>query len=72
MELPQMKSIWIDEDQEMEKLYGFQVRQRFMNGPSTDSDEDADEDLGIVLVDSEKLAFCRTRTTSNCPLCPIT
>ncbi|CAD6628889.1 HN1_G0055460.mRNA.1.CDS.1 [Saccharomyces cerevisiae] len=57
MELPQMKSIWIDEDQEMEKLYGFQVRQRFMNGPSTDSDEDADEDLGIVLVDSEKLAL---------------
>ncbi|EJS43428.1 gic1p [Saccharomyces arboricola H-6] len=57
MELPQMKSIWIDEDQEMEKLYGFQVRQRFMNGPGTDSDEDADEDLGIVLVDSEKLAL---------------
>ena len=28
-----------------------------MNGPSTDSDEDADEDLGIVLVDSEKLAL---------------
>ena len=52
-----MKSIWIDEDQEMEKLYGFQVRQRFMNGPSTDSDEDVDEDLGIVLVDSEKLAL---------------
>ncbi|KOG99124.1 Gic1p [Saccharomyces eubayanus] len=57
MELPQMRSIWIDEDQEMEKLYGFQVRQRFMNGPSTDSEEDTDEDLGIVLVDSEKLAL---------------
>lgn len=52
-----MRSIWIDEDQEMEKLYGFQVRQRFMNGPGTDSEEDTDEDLGIVLVDSEKLAL---------------
>ncbi|CAI4053120.1 hypothetical protein SUVZ_15G2130 [Saccharomyces uvarum] len=57
IELPQMRSIWIDEDQEMEKLYGFQVRQRFMNGPGTDSEEDTDEDLGIVLVDSEKLAL---------------
>ncbi|EHN02097.1 Gic1p [Saccharomyces cerevisiae x Saccharomyces kudriavzevii VIN7] len=68
MELPQMKSIWIDEDEEMEKLYGFQVRQRFMNGPSTNSDEDADEDLGIVLVDSEELALANKNNIKLPPL----
>ncbi|CAR27319.1 hypothetical protein ZYGR_0I05930 [Zygosaccharomyces rouxii] len=44
--LPQMKSIWLDEDEEAEKLYGLQAQQ-FM-GPD---DEDA---LSIRMVNSDK------------------
>lgn len=44
--LPQMKSIWLDEDEEAEKLYGLQVQQ-FM-GP------DEEDDLAITMVNSDK------------------
>ncbi|QLL33397.1 hypothetical protein HG536_0E03080 [Torulaspora globosa] len=44
--LPQMKSIWLDEDEEAEKLYGLQVQQ-FM-GP------DDEDDLAITMVNSDK------------------
>lgn len=44
--LPQMKSIWLDEDEEAEKLYGLQAQQ-FM-GP------DDEESLSIRMVNSDK------------------
>lgn len=46
--LPQMKSIWLDEDQEAEKLYGLQA-QRLM-----DSSSDEEEIPDIQLVHSDK------------------
>ncbi|EDO18865.1 hypothetical protein Kpol_1023p34 [Vanderwaltozyma polyspora DSM 70294] len=45
--LPQMKSIWLDEDEEAEKLYGLQAQQ-FMAG------DDDDEKLGVKMINSNK------------------
>lgn len=44
--LPQMRSIWLDEDEEAEKLYGLQAQQ-FMA-------PDDDENLAIMMVNSDK------------------
>ncbi|CCH60149.1 hypothetical protein TBLA_0C03460 [Henningerozyma blattae CBS 6284] len=46
--LPQMKSIWLDEDQEAEKLYGLQTQQ-FMNSGTED-----DNGMAIMTVNSNK------------------
>ncbi|SCU98159.1 LADA_0H10968g1_1 [Lachancea dasiensis] len=46
MNLPQMRSIWIDEDQEAEKLYGLQV-QRLM-------DSDDDDQVDMMLINSDR------------------
>lgn len=44
--LPQMKSIWIDEDQEAEKLYSLQAQQLLSSG--------SDEELNITMINSDK------------------
>ncbi|AGO09944.1 AaceriAAL047Cp [[Ashbya] aceris (nom. inval.)] len=44
--LPQIKSIWIDEDEEAEKLYGLQAQQMM--------DSDDEELLGVVTLNSER------------------
>lgn len=44
--LPQMRSIWLDEDEEAEKLYGLQAQQ-FMA-------PDEDENLAIMMVNSDR------------------
>ncbi|AAS50319.1 AAL047Cp [Eremothecium gossypii ATCC 10895] len=44
--LPQIKSIWIDEDEEAEKLYGLQAQQMM--------DSDDEELLGVVTLNSEQ------------------
>ncbi|CAB4252363.1 similar to Saccharomyces cerevisiae YHR061C GIC1 Protein of unknown function involved in initiation of budding and cellular polarization [Maudiozyma barnettii] len=53
--LPQMKSIWIDEDQEAEKLYGIQAQQLMDSG--SDYDDEDGEYHGIpdlMLINSDK------------------
>lgn len=58
--LPQMKSIWLDEDEEAEKLYGLQVQQ-FM-GP------DEDEDVAIMVVNSDKPQLSNKRNIDLGPM----
>ena len=43
-----MKSIWLDEDQEVEKLYGGVRAQQFLGV------DDDDEDMGIKVLNSDK------------------
>ena len=56
-QLPQMKSIWIDEDQEAEKLYYLQAQQ-FMG----------DDELNITLINSDKPALNNKRQIDLRPL----
>lgn len=58
--LPQMKSIWLDEDEEAEKLYGLQVQQ-FMA-------PDEDEDLAIMMVNSDKPLLSNKKNIDLAPL----
>lgn len=46
LNLPQMNSIWIDEDEEAEKLYSLQVQQLM--------DSDDEDKLGVVMINSDK------------------
>lgn len=56
-QLPQMKSIWIDEDQEAEKLYSLQAQQLM-----------GDDELNITLVNSDKPALNNKRQIDLRPL----
>lgn len=62
MTLPQMKSIWIDEDEEAEKLYGLQAQQ-FMGS-------DDDEQLDVVIVNSDKPVLNNKKNIELPPLPP--
>lgn len=53
--LPQMKSIWLDEDEEAEKLYGMQAQQLMDSG--SDYDDEYGESHGIpdiMMINSDK------------------
>ncbi|CCK68894.1 Gic1p KNAG_0B04600 [Huiozyma naganishii CBS 8797] len=63
-QLPQIKSIWIDEDEEAEKLYGLQTQQ-FMGS-------DSDEELNITMVNSKKLALDNKKKIALPPLASAT
>lgn len=56
-QLPQMKSIWIDEDQEAEKLYSLQAQQLM-----------GDDELNITLVNSDKPALNNKKQIDLRPL----
>lgn len=59
--LPQMKSIWLDEDEEAEKLYGLQAQQ-FMG------QDDEDESLSIMMVNSDKPILSNKKNIDLPPL----
>lgn len=59
--LPQMKSIWLDEDEEAEKLYGLQAQQ-FMG------QDDEDELLSIMMVNSDKPILSNKKNIDLPPL----
>lgn len=63
MNLPQMRSIWLDEDEEAEKLYGLQAQQ-FMG-----SDDD-EENLGITFINSDKPVLSNKKNIDLPPLLP--
>lgn len=56
-QLPQMKSIWIDEDQEAEKLYSLQAQQ-LMGG----------DEFNITMVNSDKPALNNKKQIDLRPL----
>ena len=58
--LPQMKSIWIDEDEEAEKLYGIQAQQ-YMGGVD-------DDDLGFMVLNSNRPVLDNKRNINLPPL----
>lgn len=60
-DLPQMNSIWLDEDQEVEKLYGFQSH--FLG-----SNTDADDDMAIMSVNSNQPFLNNKKKISLPPL----
>ncbi|KAM3161707.1 GTPase-interacting component 2 [Lachancea thermotolerans] len=60
--LPQMKSIWIDEDQEAEKLYGLQA-QHLM-------DSDGEDHVDVVLINSNKPLLNNKEKIELPPLIP--
>ncbi|CAI4058821.1 hypothetical protein SKDZ_04G5090 [Saccharomyces kudriavzevii ZP591] len=64
MNLPQMRSIWLDEDEEAEKLYGLQAQQ-FMGS-------DDEENLGITFINSDKPVLSNKQNIELPPLLPNT
>lgn len=62
MNVPQIKSIWIDEDDETEKLYGLQAHQ-FM-------DSDDENELGVVMINSDKPVLSNRKNIDLPPLPP--
>lgn len=62
MNLPQMRSIWLDEDEEAEKLYGLQAQQ-FMGS-------DDEENLGITFINSDKPVLSNKKNIELPPLSP--
>ncbi|SCV03859.1 LANO_0G06700g1_1 [Lachancea nothofagi CBS 11611] len=62
MNLPQMSSIWIDEDQEAEKLYGLQV-QRLM-------DSDDDDQVDMMMINSDRPVLNNKERIELPPLMP--
>lgn len=60
--LPQMKSIWIDEDQEAEKLYGLQA-QHLM-------DSDDEEQVDVVMINSDRPVLNNKKKIDLPPLIP--
>ncbi|CAI4056045.1 hypothetical protein N7582_000495 [Saccharomyces uvarum] len=64
MNLPQMRSIWLDEDEEAEKLYGLQAQQ-FMGS-------DDEECLGITYINSDKPLLSNKKNIELPPLLPKT
>ncbi|CCD24485.1 Gic1p NDAI_0D01710 [Naumovozyma dairenensis CBS 421] len=63
MELPQMKSIWLDEDEEVEKLYGGLQAQKFL------ADENDEDNLDIMVLNSDKPVLDNKRF-KNIPINP--
>ncbi|CDO92346.1 unnamed protein product [Kluyveromyces dobzhanskii CBS 2104] len=61
MNAPQIKSIWLDEDDEAEKLYGLQAHQLM--------DSDNDDELGVVMINSDKPVLSN-RTNIDLPPLP--
>ncbi|CEP64559.1 uncharacterized protein LALA0_S12e01684g [Lachancea lanzarotensis] len=62
MNLPQMRSIWIDEDQEAEKLYGLQV-QHLM-------DSDGEDQVDMMLINSDRPCLNNKERIELPPLMP--
>ncbi|SCU96530.1 LAFA_0G06788g1_1 [Lachancea sp. 'fantastica'] len=62
MNLPQMRSIWIDEDQEAEKLYGLQV-QHLM-------DSDGEDQVDMMLINSDRPVLNNKERIALPPLMP--
>ncbi|SCU99959.1 LAME_0G06634g1_1 [Lachancea meyersii CBS 8951] len=62
MNLPQMRSIWIDEDQEAEKLYGLQV-QHLM-------DSDGEDQVDMMLINSDRPVLNNKERIELPPLMP--
>ncbi|AMD19230.1 HBR329Cp [Eremothecium sinecaudum] len=60
--LPQIKSIWIDEDEEAEKLYGLHAQQIM--------DSDGEEQLEVITLNSEKPILENKRNIELPPLPP--
>ena len=62
MNVPQIKSIWLDEDDETEKLYGLQAHQLL--------DSDDDDELGVVMINSDKPVLSNRKNINLPPLPP--